>query len=237
MTEQSDHQAEHSDPTPWAEPKAPLPTPWPEFTEAADLVFRHKVGLIAGHGTREADIGRDIALHTVAHGITTLLYTQHPPAERPAHLVVDQIPHPTPEHIKDRMKYPVRGQRPELVVIDRYERLRPEERHVPEQYDPIDDLDYVPLTDGQQLLWSVRDIHIDVPLLLTTTVWTEPDVSQPLDQWLNHDHPAVVLTEICKPVILLHRTDSQTVEGRVEMSPSAPGGHRIPMQWPAPETP
>ncbi|MFE4177128.1 hypothetical protein ACFRR7_34695 [Streptomyces sp. NPDC056909] len=213
--------------------ETPIPTPWTEFTQAADLTFRHKVGVIAKRGTREAEVGRDIALHAAGLGIPTLLYTANPPSDPPAHLVVDRTPHPTAAHLSDRMKYPPRGQRPQLVVVDAYERLRPEEHHAPDQYDPIDDLDYVPLTEAEQLLWSVRDIRVDVPLLLTTTIATQPDLSQPIDQWLSHDHPAIALTEVCKPVILLHRASPQAVEARMEINPNAShNGQRVMLDWP-----
>ncbi|MEU5583046.1 hypothetical protein ABZ791_36235 [Streptomyces huasconensis] len=230
MTEPSS--AEAAVPPPLASPER-IPTPWPEFTSVLDLVFRHKAGVIAEEGSAEATIGQDIALHVAAREINTLLFTTAPPTAQPGALALEIKAHPTPDYINNRVRHPARGRHPELVVIEHYERLRAEPRYIPNQYDPIDDLDYEPPTAADELLQCVRDIHIDIPLLLTTTVSGQPQLPRPLDHWLDTSHPAVTLTEVCKPVILLRRTTGQTVEARLEINPSGPSGHRVPMAWPA----
>ncbi|AZM57326.1 hypothetical protein DMA15_36180 [Streptomyces sp. WAC 01529] len=68
---------------------------------------------------------------------------------------------------------------------------------------------------------------------MTTTVSARPELTCPLDRWLDTSHPAVTLTEVCKPVALLLRATGQTVEARLEVNPSGPSGHRVPMTWPA----
>lgn len=45
------------------DPAEMMPTPWPDLTQLAELNFRHKVGIIAQRGSREAKVGRDIAVH------------------------------------------------------------------------------------------------------------------------------------------------------------------------------
>ncbi|MET9673108.1 hypothetical protein ABZY68_08430 [Streptomyces sp. NPDC006482] len=216
--------------------RVPIPTPWEPFTAVADLVFRRKVGIVAQRGTAEAAVGRDVAVHAAEQGIPTLLYTARPPASSPGLLTVDGIPHPTARHVMERVAHPPRGRRLGLVVIERYERLRPRERYIPDQYDPvddpIDDLDHEPPTEADELLWSLREIAITVPLLLTTTVARRPDVSRTVDQWLDVSHPAVVLTEICKPVITLHRTSGRTVDARLALGAHGPQGQRVALEWP-----
>ncbi|MGW1656622.1 hypothetical protein [Streptomyces atratus] len=217
---------------PWDE-RVPVPTPWEDLTAAVDLTFRHKAGIVAGHGTAEASIGQDIAVHAAEQGLPVLLYTTRPPADVPPLLAVDQKAHPTSDHVKDRIAHPSRGRKPQLVVIEDYQRLRPRERYIPDQYDPIDDPDNHPLSDAEELLWTIREILIDVPLLLTTTITQKPDTSRPLDKWLRPSHPAVVLTDICKPVLLLHRTNQHTVEARLEGGPYGPAGLLTTLNWSA----
>ncbi|MET9568500.1 hypothetical protein ABZY34_05030 [Streptomyces virginiae] len=60
-----------------------IPIPWPDRTDLAELNFRHKVGIIAQRGSREAKVGRDIAVHAAKAGVPTLLYTGYPPNEQP----------------------------------------------------------------------------------------------------------------------------------------------------------
>ncbi|WP_405858452.1 hypothetical protein OG361_30025 [Streptomyces sp. NBC_00090] len=223
--------------TQWDE-RVPIPTPWEAFTTAADLTFRRKVGVVVERGTAEAAVGRDVAVHAAEQGIPTLLYTAHPPANLPDLLVIDPIPHPTAQHVMDRVARPPRGRRFGLVVMEGHERLRPRERYIPDQYDPIDDpiddLDYEPPTEAEELLWSLREIAINTPLLLTTTITTQPDVSRTLDQWLDADHPAVVLTEICKPVITLHRSNDRTVDARLQLGAYGLHGRRVALDWAMP---
>ncbi|MFB6507491.1 hypothetical protein ACFYXP_38135 [Streptomyces sp. NPDC002466] len=216
--------------------RVPVPTPWEDLTAVLDLTFRHKAGIVAGQGTAEARAGQDIAVHAAEQGLPVILYTTRPPADIPPLLVVDQKAHPTSDHVKDRTAYPPQGRKPHLIVIEDYQRLRPRERHIPDQYDPVDDPvddpDYYPLSAADELLWTIREILIDIPLLLTTTIAQEPDTSRPLDQWLRPSHPAVVLTDICKPVLLLHRTNQQTVEARLEGGPYGPAGLLTTLNWP-----
>lgn len=76
-----------------------VPTPWPDLTPLADLSFRHKVGIVAQRGSREAKVGRDVAVHAARAGIPVVLFTGYPPAARPASLFIDQTPTPTAAHI------------------------------------------------------------------------------------------------------------------------------------------
>ncbi|MEU6949514.1 hypothetical protein ABZ957_30415 [Streptomyces sp. NPDC046316] len=208
----------------------PIPTPWSSFTPIAELVYRRKVGVVAEQGTAEASLGKDVAVHAANLGIPTLLYTPHPPSEVPRLLMVDPIAHPTTDRINVALDRQHRGRTLEFVVIERYERLRPRESYIPDQYDPIDDLDYEPPTEGDELLRAVQEIRNNVPLLLTTLT-TNTDPSRRLIQVLDLHHPAVVLTDACKPVITLHRTSPQTVQARIELGPY-PGDQLVTLGWP-----
>ncbi|MEU2431661.1 hypothetical protein ABZ611_19455 [Streptomyces sp. NPDC007861] len=198
------------------------------------MTFRRKVGVVVERGTAEAAVGRDVAVHAAEQGIRTLLYTAHPPASSPDPLVIDPTPHPTAQHVMDRVARPPHGRQMGLVVLEGYERLRPRERYIPDQYDPIDDLDHEPPTEAEELLWSLREIAISTPLLLTTAVAAQPDVSRPLDQWLDVSHPAVVLTEICEPVITLHRSSDRIVDAQLQLGAYGLHGRRVALEWATP---
>ncbi|MFD9354619.1 hypothetical protein [Streptomyces sp. NPDC060031] len=213
-----------------------IPTPWPELTELAELNHRHKAGIIAQRGSREAKIGRDIAVHAAKAGVPTVLYTGYPPETIPGWLSVDETPAPTAADVNARAKRLINGQMPAFVVIERYERLHP----VPPPAtdwdepvdDPYDDPENEPDSWADQLMWSVRDIRIDIPMLFTTVVTPEPDLSRRMSKWLHIDHPAMVMTDVCKPTLLLNRTSPHTVEALMEVDPHEyRTGNRSVLNW------
>ncbi|MFC9429564.1 hypothetical protein [Streptomyces sp. NPDC056987] len=210
----------------------PVPTPWPELTELAELNHRHKVGMIAQRGSREAKIGRDTAVHAARAGVPTVLYTGYPPVTVPDALVVDATPNPTAADVNAKAQRLIGGRKPGLIVIERYERLHPEPRPPADPvYDPCDDPAEL-LSWGDQLMWSVRDIRTDIPMLFTTVVTPAPDLSRRLPQWLDVDHPAVVMTDVCKPTLVLARRDHLTVEARLEVDPHEyRTGSRTLLSW------
>lgn len=81
-----------------------IPTPWPGLTELAELTYRHRVGIIAQRGSREAKVGRDVAVHAAKAGVPTVLYTGYPPTTVPPLLVVDDAASPTPEQVAGRIQ-------------------------------------------------------------------------------------------------------------------------------------
>ncbi|WP_326615302.1 hypothetical protein OG949_41120 (plasmid) [Streptomyces scopuliridis] len=213
----------------------PIPTPWPELTELAELTHRHKVGIIAQRGSREAKVGRDIAVHAARAGVPTVLYTGYPPATIPDALAVDETPNPTAAEVNQRAKRLIGGQKPGFIVIERYERLHPAPRPSTDRDDPVDDpCDEPddPLSWADQLMWSVRDIRTGIPMLFTTVVTSDPDLSLRLPQWLHVDHPAMVMTDVCKPTLVVLRKDPRTVEARLEVDPHEyRAGSRALLSW------
>ncbi|MQS01334.1 hypothetical protein, partial [Streptomyces alkaliterrae] len=103
-----------------------IPTPWPGLTELAEISHRRKIGVVAQRGSREARVGRDVAVHAARAGIPTLLYTGYPPHKIPEYLVVDETPRPTASQVTAAAQRRIDGQPTQLVVIERYERLAPE---------------------------------------------------------------------------------------------------------------
>ncbi|WP_392838739.1 hypothetical protein [Streptomyces sp. LN500] len=199
----------------------PIPTPWPELTEFAELIYRHKVGIVAQRGSREAKVGRDVAVHAARAGIPTVLYTGYPPDAHSEWLVVDETPNPTAVMVNARARDLVNGQKPRFIVIERYERLSPEPQPAAGLDDPgdepVDDPENGPPSWADKLVWSVRDIRVDIPILLTTVVDPEPDTSRRMAQWLHIDHPAMVMTDVCRPTLVVRRTGPETVEVRMEV--------------------
>ncbi|MEV7866680.1 hypothetical protein AB0P17_11355 [Streptomyces sp. NPDC088124] len=81
-------------------------------------------------------------------------------------------------------------------------------------------------------MWSVRDIRTDIPMLFTTVVTTVPDLSPRLPQWFDVDHPAMVMTDVCEPTLVLLRKDHLTVEARLEVAPhECRTGSRALLSW------
>ncbi|MFE9888464.1 hypothetical protein [Streptomyces scopuliridis] len=157
------------------------------------------------------------------------------PATVPDGLVVDETPNPTAADVIAWAKRLIGGRKPGFIVIERYERLHPVPRRPVDLDDPIDD----PCDDpdeppswGDQLMWSVRDIRTDIPMLFTTVVTSAPDLSLRLPQWLHVDHPAMVMSDVCKPTLVLLRRDSLTVEARLEVDPlDYRAGDRLLLDW------
>ncbi|UNO38360.1 hypothetical protein [Streptomyces sp. MST-110588] len=199
-----------------------VPTPWPGLTPLADLSFRHKAGIVAQRGSREAKVGRDIAVHAARAGTPVVLFTGYPPATRPASLFIDMTPTPTAAHINLSAQRLIAGRKPRLIVIERFERLSqdtPEPQWDDAPGDPVED----PASEswGDRLMWTVRDIRVEIPTLFTTVVDPVPDLTRPLFKWLDVDHPAMVMTDVCKPTLVVARTGPEAVEGRLEVDPLA----------------
>ncbi|SHN32799.1 hypothetical protein [Streptomyces yunnanensis] len=210
-----------------------MPTPWPDLTQLAELNFRHKVGIIAQRGTREAKVGRDVAVHAANTGLPVVLFTGYPPSTQPKTLVVKEIPDPTDSHVNAAAKIHIEGQTPRLIVIERYERLtrEPHEPYSEPMHDLIDEVSEEE-SWGDRLMWTVRNIRVNIPVLLTTVVDEVPDLARPLGRWLHIDHPANVMTDVCKPTIVLARSGSESVEARLEVDPHEyRSGERSTLAW------
>ncbi|MFI8368492.1 hypothetical protein [Streptomyces sp. NPDC085466] len=213
------------------DPRDPIPAPWESFSAIAELIYRHKVGVVVEHGTPEASLGTDLAVYAAEAGIPTLLYTPRRPPEVPPLLLVDTHAAPTTSRIDERLQAPHRGREFAFLVVEYYERMSPDAYPPVDRYDPIDDLDYEPPTPAGELLRSVQLLRTSVPSLFTTALPTTPDTSRSLLQTFPADHPASVLTDACKPVLTLHRTDLHTVQARVELGSNA-GPQLVTLSWP-----
>ncbi|MEU3400697.1 hypothetical protein [Streptomyces filamentosus] len=213
------------------DPRDPIPTPWESFSAIAELIYRHKVGVVVERGTPEASLGTDLAVYAAEAGIPTLLCTPRRPLHAPPLLLVDTHARPTTSRINERLQAPHRGREFEFLVVEDYERMSPDEYPFVDRYDPIDDLDYEPPTPAEELLRAVQMLRTKVPALFTTALSTTPDTSRSLLETFPAEHPASVLTDACKPVLTLHRTDLRTVKARVDLS-SNPGGQLVTLSWP-----
>ncbi|MEU5299501.1 hypothetical protein ACH4YO_00540 [Streptomyces noursei] len=210
-----------------------VPTPWPDLTQLAELNFRHKAGIIAQRGTREAKVGRDVAVHAANAGLPVVLFTGYPPSTQPRTLVVKETPDPTDSHVNAAAKIHIEGRTPRLIVIERYERLtrEPHQPYGEPMHDPVDDVSEEE-SWGDRLMWTVRNIRVDIPVLLTTVVDEVPDLAWPLGRWLHIDHPANVMTDVCKPTIVLARSSPESVEARLEVDPHEyRSGERSTLAW------
>ncbi|MFB7103619.1 hypothetical protein [Streptomyces hydrogenans] len=213
------------------DPREPIPTPWESFSAVAELVHRRKVGVVVELGTPEASLGTDLAVHAAEVGIPTLLCAPRRPPHVPPLLMVDTDARPTASRVNAHLQAHHRGREFEFLVVEHYDRMSPDEHPYAERYDPIDDLDHEPLTPADELLRSVQLIRTSFPSLFTTALPSTPDTSRSLLQTLDIDHPASVLTDACKPVLTLHRTDLRTVQARIELS-SHPGPQLVTLPWP-----
>ncbi|MGW5003128.1 hypothetical protein ACWEP8_36360 [Streptomyces hydrogenans] len=213
------------------DPQDPIPTPWESFSAIAELIYRHKVGVVVERGTPETSLGTDLAVYAAEAGIPTLLCTQRRPPHVPPLLLVDTHAHPTSSRINERLQAQHQGKEFGFLVVEDYERMSPDEYPYVNRYDPIDDLDYEPPTPAEELLRAVQMLRTSVPSLFTTALPTTPDTSRSLLETFPAEHPASVLTDACKPVLTLHRTDLRTVQARVDLS-STPGAQLVTLLWP-----
>jgi hypothetical protein len=187
-----------------------LKTPWPDLDCLVGLEERRRVGLVAQRGTREATVGRRIAIHVAETQGHVLLCTSFPPDPLPERLHVEPEMMLTPEHVNAAVRRLIRaGTRPVLIVIERYERLRLDER--PEgdrRYDEI-----------ERCAHEIRSSPngVDVPCLYTTTTDREPDLSRRILDWAGVNSPGGIMTDFCRTLLVLRRLDRQQVEVRIEL--------------------
>ncbi|MEV0604525.1 hypothetical protein AB0I82_35235 [Streptomyces sp. NPDC050315] len=87
---------EHDDEQDWIEIEAGIRAPWPELDDYLHLRPGHLIGIGAVRGSREAEAGYDLALHTAAQGRRTLLCAPDlsPRSPVPNLDIHRQVPHP-----------------------------------------------------------------------------------------------------------------------------------------------
>jgi len=187
-----------------------LKTPWPDLDDLVGLEERRRVGIVAQRGTREATVGRRIAIHVAETQGHVLLCTSFPPDPMPERLHVEPEMMLTPEHVNAAVRRLVRaGVRPVLIVIERYERLRLEER-------PVGDRRFDEIERCAHEI-DVSPNGVDVPCLYTTTTEREPDLSRRILDWAGVNSPGGIMTDFCRTLLVLRRLDRQQVEVRIEL--------------------
>ncbi|MGW3077886.1 hypothetical protein [Kitasatospora sp. NPDC001132] len=200
----------------WSRHASPLETPWPEFTDLIDLNHKHLAGLIAKRGSREAPAGTAVAVHSAAAGKRVLLFTSYPPELTRPTLVVNETHNPTPDTVSRAM----RGVQPDLVVIERWERMHADRPIGGSRADVLESV-------GLDLKRTILD-H-ETPCVVTTSVIGDVDVQHPLLRWIDPDSPAAIMVEFCNPLLVLKRHSPAEVLVRVErhMSKQDRTVHRV----------
>ncbi|MBD0671642.1 hypothetical protein [Streptomyces sp. CBMA156] len=187
----------------WSRHVPPLETPWPEFTDLIDLSHNHLTGLIAKRGSSEAPAGTALAVHAAAAGKRVLLFTGYPPQLTRPTLVVDETHSPTPDGVSRAMQ----SVRPDLVVIERWERMHADRPVGGTRADVLESI-------GLELKRAILDHGI--PCVVTTSVLGDVDVQYPLLHRIGLDSPAAIMVEFCNPLLLLKRHSPAEVLVRVE---------------------
>jgi hypothetical protein len=187
----------------WSRKTPPLETPWPEFTDLIDLRHKHLAGLIAKRGSREAPAGTAVAVHAAVSGNRVLLFTGYPPQLTRPTLAVDETHSPSPGLIGQA----VESVRPDLVVVERWERMHPDR---PTDGSRASALESV----GHELKRTV--LRHQIPFVVTTSVVHDVDVQRPLIYGVDRDSPAAIMTEFCNPLLLLRRDSPAEVLVRVQ---------------------
>lgn len=218
----------------WSRATPPLPLPWPELTNLVDLRYRHLVGLIAPRGSHEATAGTVIAVHAAVSGKQVLLFTSYPPRLSPPSLRIDTSAHPTPERVRASM----RRLRPDLVVIERWERMHSERIRAKPDEEWEEQDESRPLSRAAALDAIGGDLkravcQNDVPTLVTLSVTQEIELERPRLGWAGRDSPASIMTEFCEPLLALKRHSTTEVQARLERHGSMPEDTMHTVAWKA----
>ncbi|MEU7179901.1 MULTISPECIES: DnaB helicase C-terminal domain-containing protein [Streptomyces] len=98
-----------------------MPSPWPEFDEHLHLRPGHLIGIGALPDGREANFGHDLAVHTAAQGVRTILWAPLLPPRNPLPNLHVQRRDPCPARIESVLESFAPTRQPvELVVIDHF---------------------------------------------------------------------------------------------------------------------
>ncbi|MFE1775523.1 DnaB-like helicase C-terminal domain-containing protein [Streptomyces sp. NPDC059008] len=190
-----------SDSQGWREPSgdADMPSPWPELDEHLHLRPGHLIGIGALTGSREAEAGYDLALHTAAQGEHTLLYAPHLTPRNPVPNLEIRRRGLSPQSIEAVLEGRAGTSRPvSLVVIDHFALMQMDDDepfHEPEQAADL----------GRRLKMLASCVPIVVMAQLTVDTDSDP---------LQHRHLGLAgeLEYDADTLLLMHRTDSRSVE-------------------------
>ncbi|MEU9617410.1 hypothetical protein AB0D56_38800 [Streptomyces sp. NPDC048209] len=145
-----------------------------------------------------------MAVHLAAAGKQVLLFTGYPPPLSRPTLVVDKTPNPTPGLVDQALACV----RPDLLVIERWERMHPDQADGASRTSELENI-------GQALKQTV--LRHKLPCVVTTSLPQDMDLNRPLMRWAGHDSPAGIMTEFCSPLLVLRRSSPAEVLVRLEL--------------------
>lgn len=160
-----------------------------------------------------------------------MLFTRFPPENLPPCLLIDENPYPKAKDIVGRGRTLIRGEQPRFLVVERFERIHTEPQPRPDEYaDFYEEREEVSWAD--RLMHAARGVQLGYPSLWTTVL---PGINpeRPLSESAkNIDHPSMILTDVCKQLLVVRRHSPDVVNVRVELDGLGPWhGRTIPVQW------
>ncbi|MDP9607806.1 MULTISPECIES: hypothetical protein [Streptomyces] len=220
----------------WGPPVEVLPSPWPELGELLHLSPGHFIGIGAAPGSREAEVGYDLALHAAAHGVRALLFAPSFPARNPVpNLTIQRRPTLSPETVEqDVASFAHLPDPVGLVVIDHFHLMTPV---VPEpRYtdDPMDDPEDTQPADqaadtGRRLKMLAVNAAYHKPTVVVMARITPPaDSNGPLA--LEHLGLAAELVYDTDTLLLLNRT-TDTMDVHIAKDRFGPAPTRTTIRW------
>jgi hypothetical protein len=213
-----------------------LPCPWPALEPYLHLRPGHLLGIAAPADSREALAGYDLARHTAAHGIRTLLYAPRFARRNPVDLLHwQQRPGLSPSSLEKEVAAYAHHHKPyKLAVIDSFDHLtlQPDARA---QEFAEESADAEPHTEGpagelgRQLKRLARPHGLTIVVMIHLTAPAAAFAEQPLT--LETMGPAADLDYDADTLLLLRRTSPTTVDLVVAKDRHGPYPHRATLEW------
>ena len=177
-----------------------MPSPWPELDEHLHLRSGHLIGIGAPAGSREAEAGYDLALHTAARGERTVLYAPELTPRNPVPNLEIRRRGLSPQNIEAVLESRAATSSPvELVVIDHFALMQTNDDEPIVQPEQAADL-------GRRLKMLASGAPIVVMARLTAPTH-DPDPLQP-----HHLGLARELEYDADTLLLMHRTGPHHVD-------------------------
>ncbi|MFI5534527.1 DnaB-like helicase C-terminal domain-containing protein [Kitasatospora sp. NPDC051853] len=226
---------------PWelANERPRVATPWPDFDNLVTLYRGKLLGLGAFKGRREAAAGLELAVHAAANGHSAVLFAPELPRRNPVpRLLVDRSPELTPSRLRGVLDGMAgRGEPAELVVIDHFGLLQPDQRLTSyddygdyERWDEEDGVDKAEQAAGE-VARELKHLAMDheVPIVVMAYFTGTFDKNLPLD--LDRLGNAAVLEYDADAVLLLRRLNATQVFVRVAKDRSGPAPADAVVGW------
>ncbi|MFD8627930.1 hypothetical protein ACFV4E_29335 [Streptomyces hygroscopicus] len=230
-------QQEIDDEGDWGSPVKVLPSPWPELGELLHLSPGHLIGIGAAPGSREAEVGYDLALHAAAHGIRTLLIAPGFPARNPVpNLTIQRRSTLSPETVeRDVSSFAHMPDPVGLVVIDHFHLMTPVVPEPAYAEDPIDDPEDIQPADqaadtGRRLKMLATNATYHKPTVVVMAHLTPPaDSNGPLA--LDHLGLAAELIYDTDTLLLLNRPTDHTIDVHIAKDRFGPAPRLTTVVW------